>query len=72
MQAVARCSVLLPLIAAVLFSMAIFYEKLLKEGMSPAASLREAQVEMSKSKQWAIPIIGQRSYSKVSGDKDTH
>ena len=35
--------------------MAIFYEKLLKEGMSPSASLREAQVEMSKSKQWANP-----------------
>ncbi len=36
--------------------MAIFYEKLLKEEMSPAASLQAAQVEMWKSKQWSNPF----------------
>ena len=35
--------------------MAIFYEKLLKQGMSPSASLRQAQVEMFKSRQWSNP-----------------
>ncbi|MCI0392469.1 MAG: tetratricopeptide repeat protein [Acidobacteria bacterium] len=32
-----------------------FYKRVLKDGMRPAAALREAQVEMSKQKRWAGP-----------------
>lgn len=32
-----------------------FYQKMLKEGQSPAAALRNAQVEMWRQKQWAAP-----------------
>ncbi|MEK7830113.1 MAG: CHAT domain-containing protein, partial [Acidobacteriota bacterium] len=32
-----------------------FYQKMLKEGQSPAAALRSAQVEMWRQKQWAAP-----------------
>jgi CHAT domain-containing protein len=35
--------------------MAIFYQKLLREKITPAAALREAQVEMYHQKQWASP-----------------
>jgi len=35
--------------------MAVFYEKLLQEKMTPAAALREAQIEMHQKKQWANP-----------------
>ncbi len=33
-----------------------FYQKMLKEGQSPAAALRAAQVEMWKQKQWQSPF----------------
>ena len=36
--------------------MAKFYQKMLKEGHSPAAALRAAQVEMWKQKQWQSPF----------------
>jgi CHAT domain-containing protein len=32
-----------------------FYERMLKQGQSPAAALRAAQVEMWKQKQWQSP-----------------
>ena len=32
-----------------------FYQKMLKEGLRPAAALRAAQVSMSREKQWAAP-----------------
>jgi CHAT domain-containing protein/predicted negative regulator of RcsB-dependent stress response len=32
-----------------------FYQKMLKEGQSPAAALRSSQVEMWRQKQWAAP-----------------
>lgn len=35
--------------------MAIFYQKLLQEKMTPAAALREAQIQMYQKKQWASP-----------------
>ncbi len=35
--------------------MAAFYEKLLKEKLTPAAALRQAQMTMLKSKQWSAP-----------------
>ncbi|HXG65739.1 MAG TPA: CHAT domain-containing protein [Blastocatellia bacterium] len=35
--------------------MTIFYEKMLKRGLSPAAALRAAQVEMWKKREWPSP-----------------
>ncbi len=35
--------------------MARFYRKMLRDGQRPAAALRAAQVEMSKTKQWSAP-----------------
>jgi CHAT domain-containing protein len=37
--------------------MATFYRKLFREGMSPARSLREAQVEMLHRRQWRSPFF---------------
>lgn len=34
-----------------------FYQKMLKEGQSPAAALRSAQVEMWRQKQWSAPYF---------------
>ncbi|MGH9566154.1 MAG: CHAT domain-containing protein, partial [Candidatus Angelobacter sp.] len=36
--------------------MAGFYKKLLKQHMRPSAALREAQIEMWKSKKWSAPF----------------
>lgn len=33
-----------------------FYQHILKGGMSPAAALRQAQIEMIKSKRWGLPF----------------
>jgi len=35
--------------------MRLFYQGILKEGLAPSASLRAAQVEMSKQKRWSSP-----------------
>ena len=35
--------------------MSIFYRKMLKEGLTPAAALRNAQIEMWKQKKWQSP-----------------
>jgi CHAT domain-containing protein len=35
--------------------MSVFYQKLLKEKLTPAAALRQAQTTMAKSKQWSAP-----------------
>jgi CHAT domain-containing protein/Tfp pilus assembly protein PilF len=37
--------------------MASFYQKMLKEGLRPAAALRAAQVEMSRRPQWQAPYF---------------
>ena len=35
--------------------MKIFYQKMLKENMRPAAALREAKIAMMKQKRWSSP-----------------
>jgi hypothetical protein len=35
--------------------MADFYQSLLKQGMTPAAALRQAKLKMMREKQWAAP-----------------
>lgn len=37
--------------------MKLFYQRMLKDGLSPAAALRAAQFEMSKQKRWASPYF---------------
>ena len=41
--------------AATAVLMEDFYRAMLKEGLTPAAALRQAQLDMSKKKQWAAP-----------------
>jgi CHAT domain-containing protein len=35
--------------------MTMFYQKMLKESLRPAAALRAAQIEMAKDKKWNAP-----------------
>lgn len=37
--------------------MTIFYRKMLKEGLRPAAALRAAQLELRKDKRWSAPLF---------------
>ncbi len=46
-----------------------FYQKMLKDKLTPAAALRAAQLEMWQLRKRGLPFIGRLLPCKVNGDK---
>jgi len=49
--------------------MSSFYQGMLQKGLTPAAALRAAQLEMWKQEKWNLPIIGRLLRFRANGDK---